>query len=87
LGLKYEFETSKHQQLIGWFNKNFIHTGKIEMKFGQMVRDAYKERQKGDYEVFVEFSKEEVDIMFQDLKIFVSEIEQYILNNQKGLIT
>jgi uncharacterized protein (UPF0332 family) len=27
LALKYEFQTSKHQQLIGWFNKNFIHPG------------------------------------------------------------
>jgi len=24
LSLKYEFSTSKHQQLIGWFNKTFI---------------------------------------------------------------
>jgi len=24
LALKYEFATSKHGQLIGWFNKNFI---------------------------------------------------------------
>lgn len=23
LGLRYEFETSKHVQLIGWFNKNY----------------------------------------------------------------
>ena len=28
LGLAYEFETSKHAQLIGWFNKNFIHAKK-----------------------------------------------------------
>ena len=25
LGLKYELETSKHAQLIGWFNKTFIN--------------------------------------------------------------
>ena len=24
LALKHKFKTSKHQQLIGWFNKNFI---------------------------------------------------------------
>ncbi len=27
LGLKYEYDTSKHAQLIGWFNKTFIHPG------------------------------------------------------------
>jgi len=29
LALAYKFESSKHTQLIGWFNKNFIHEGKI----------------------------------------------------------
>lgn len=32
LALKNKSETSKHEQLIGWFNKNFIHTGKVDMK-------------------------------------------------------
>ena len=30
LGLANQFETSKHVQLIGWFNKNFIHQGLID---------------------------------------------------------
>ena len=29
LGLKYQFETSKHAQLVGWFNKNFVHENLI----------------------------------------------------------
>jgi uncharacterized protein (UPF0332 family) len=29
LGLKYDFETSKHLQLLGWFNKEFIKSKKI----------------------------------------------------------
>jgi len=37
LGLAYEFETSKHQQLIGWFNKNFIYEGLIETKYGKSL--------------------------------------------------
>ena len=27
LSLIYDFSTSKHKQLLGWFNKNFIYTG------------------------------------------------------------
>jgi uncharacterized protein (UPF0332 family) len=83
LGLKYEFETSKHQQLIGWFNKNFIHTQKVEFKYGQIVRDAFKERQKGDYEVYVEFTKIQVDEMFENLKDFIKEIEKILLSDIK----
>jgi len=81
LGLKHEFETSKHQQLIGWFNKNFIHTKKIDEKYGQMIRDAFRERQKGDYEVYIQFSKEEVEQLFEDMKVFVTEIENHVLND------
>jgi uncharacterized protein (UPF0332 family) len=27
VAVKFDFETSKHQQLIGWFNKNIVNTG------------------------------------------------------------
>ena len=45
-----------------------------------MLRDAFKDRQKGDYEVYVQFTKEEVDEMFADLKLFVIEIENHLMN-------
>ena len=80
LGLKYEFETSKHQQLIGWFNKEFINVGKIDIKFGKMIRNAFKDRQKSDYETNVEFLPEQVDSMLSDMKFFISEIESFVKN-------
>lgn len=78
LGLKYQFETSKHQQLIGWLNKHFVHTGKINIKFGQMIKDAFKERQKSDYEISVFYTKEQVLEMFSDMKTFILEVEKII---------
>lgn len=41
LALKYSFETSKHGQLIGWFNKEFITTKKIDSRFGKILRNAF----------------------------------------------
>lgn len=35
LALSEKFETSKHHQLIGWFNREFIKTGKIDKKYGE----------------------------------------------------
>lgn len=78
LGLKYQFETSKHQQLLGWFNKNFIHTNKIEVRFGKILRNAYKNRRKGDYETFVEFNIEDVKLMFNEMKEFIEEMDRFI---------
>jgi uncharacterized protein (UPF0332 family) len=37
LGLANEFEASKHQQLLGWFNRNFINEGLIDAKFGKII--------------------------------------------------
>jgi len=55
--LKYNFETSKHPQLIGWFNKTFIKEGIIDIKYNKILRDAYKNRISSDYDAFVEFTK------------------------------
>lgn len=78
LALKYKFKTSKHQGLIGWFNKNFLKDEKIDRKYGTIVRDAFNNRSDGDYGAFVTFVKEDVLKSFEDMKDFVSTIEVYI---------
>ena len=81
LGLKYEFETSKHAQLIGWFNKNFIHAGLIDTDYGKIINKAFNRRTKGDYDSYIEFDLETVKEMYEEMKDFNSTIEQFI--NQK----
>jgi uncharacterized protein (UPF0332 family) len=78
LALKYNFETSKHQQLVGWFNKEFINTGLIPKNFGRILRDAYENRTSGDYDSFVEFDQKEVLQLFADMKLFIEHIEFFL---------
>jgi len=78
LGLAYQFETSKHQQLLGWFNKNFIHEGLIDAKFGKIINKASNRRTQGDYESYVEFDKEIILEMFGEMKEFIIEIERFL---------
>lgn len=78
LGLAYQFETSKHQQLLGWFNKNFIHEGLINQKFGKIINKASNRRTQGDYESYVEFDKEVILEMFNEMKEFIDEIERFL---------
>lgn len=82
LALKNKFETSKHGQLIGWFNKNFIKNKKIDAHFGRMLKDAFDFRQKGDYATFTKFASEEVIEMHEDMKQFINEIERHILEEK-----
>jgi uncharacterized protein (UPF0332 family) len=72
---KHQFETSKHSQLIGWFNKEFIATGLIEKKYGKILRNAYQNRTKGDYDAFVSFQKEEVLTMLDEMIDFINMIK------------
>ncbi len=78
LGLKYEYNTSKHSQLIGWFNKDFIHKGIIDKKYGKMINTAFIRRTKGDYETHIKFDKKTVQLMFEDMADFINTLENFI---------
>lgn len=78
LALKYKFKSSKHQGLIGWFNKNFIKENKIERRYGEILRKAFKNRTDGDYGDFIKFDRSEVEKMFEEMREFISVIEDYI---------
>ncbi len=82
LALKYNFQSSKHLQLIGWFNKNFIKPELIETIYGRILRDSFKNRSDGDYAPFIEFNKEDVVDMLDDMKKFILKINSFIEKNQ-----
>ena len=78
LALKHHFETSKHQQLLGWFNKNFIHTQKIELDYAKIIQKTFERRMRSDYEAFVHFDKETVEQMYADMRLFLDRIRKEI---------
>ncbi len=48
LALQHGFTTSKHKQLLGWFNKNFVKDGIVDRSLGELLRDAFDSRAAGD---------------------------------------
>ncbi len=76
LALKYNFATSKHGQLIGWFNKNFVKNKKVDKKVGQSIHNAFNSRSMGDYDDWIQFSQEEVCVLFREMKYCIREIEK-----------
>lgn len=78
LALKHKFETSKHGQLIGWFNQEFVAKGKTDSGYGKMLRNAFQSRTKGDYDAFVEFSSTEIETMLVEMEKFISEVQRLI---------
>ncbi|MHC4874658.1 MAG: HEPN domain-containing protein [Planctomycetota bacterium] len=78
LALKYSYETSKHSQLIGWFNKEFISKGIVDKRFGKIVKNAFQNRTKGDYDAYVSFSVPEVKVLLDEMNLFIKEISGII---------
>ncbi len=79
LAIKHQFETSKHQQLIGWFNKDCVKTGLFDSDIAAIVHKAFIKRSKSDYAVYAEFSEEETNALFAEMQLFFVEIEKLIL--------
>jgi uncharacterized protein (UPF0332 family) len=84
LSILENFSTSKHVTLKGWFNKEFVFTGKIDARFYKIYNRAFDKRQEGDYDDFVVFEKEEVIEDLKDMKEFLNEIESFIA--RKGTV-
>jgi uncharacterized protein (UPF0332 family) len=78
LAIQFNYKTSKHAQLIGWFNKNFITTEKIDRKYGKIVRDCYEFRLSADYDSYVTFAVEDIELLLQEMKSFLKRVELYI---------
>jgi uncharacterized protein (UPF0332 family) len=68
-------KTSKHSGVIGIFNKEFIHTGKLDARFARMLYDMFDERMELDYRDFAEVSEEDAHNAVSVAQEFVSTIK------------
>ncbi|MGN1152793.1 MAG: HEPN domain-containing protein [Candidatus Gastranaerophilaceae bacterium] len=80
LAYKYGFITSKHGQLLSWFNKKFIHEDKIfDKELFKIYKYNFDNRQKSDYDFIYQPVKEDVELSYQDGIYFIDIIKQYLL--------
>ena len=78
LAIKHQFSTSKHSQMIGWFNKNYVRNFIVTREIGKIVHDAFDKRMKGDYDILVEFDFEDVSVDLKNMKKTISVIKTLI---------
>lgn len=72
------YKTSKHSGVIGIFNKEFVHTGKIEARFAKMLYDLFDERMELDYRDFAEVSEEDSQNAVSSAREFVAAIKLFM---------
>jgi uncharacterized protein len=78
LAISNDFSTSKHSQLLGWFNKNIVKKGKVPKEFGKIYLNAYELRQEGDYEDLIEFDKKVLAEKLKEIEKFVNVVKEII---------
>lgn len=78
LAIKHEFKTSKHAQLLSWFNKTFVKTEIIEKRLGKFYLDAFEMRQESDYEDFVVIDKTSIDEKLKLASEFIDKISKLL---------
>jgi uncharacterized protein (UPF0332 family) len=78
LGLKNGYETSKHQQLLGWFNKEFVNTKKVSKELGKIVKKAFDRRMNADYELLPMPQADEMQSLLAEMQLFITSLKDYI---------
>ncbi len=69
-------KTSKHSGVIGIFNKEFVHTGKLDARFARMLYDLFDERMELDCRDFAEVSEEGSRSAVESAREFVFAIKE-----------
>jgi uncharacterized protein (UPF0332 family) len=68
---------------MGWFNQALVKTEKIDVSFGKTYSRAFEKRRKADYDDYVTFNPEEVNLDLENAKKFVKRIKKYIAEEQE----
>lgn len=68
----------KHKDTIGYFNKNYVHTGIFPEDIGRSISKAEKVRHASDFDEFYIASKEEAERQIQAAKNISDLVEEYI---------
>jgi uncharacterized protein (UPF0332 family) len=54
--------------------------GKANPKYGKILRNAFQNRTKGDYDAYISFSMTEVNKMLEEMDDFIKEIIRLMKN-------
>jgi uncharacterized protein (UPF0332 family) len=81
LAYKDNFISSKHKQLMGWFNKKYIYDEKVFAPgLIDIYKTAYKDRQESDYELvdIKNINIDDIQTALANAKYFIDTIFSYI---------
>ena len=75
-----DFITSKHSQLLGWFNKEYVKTGLFSKEIAKIYVEAFEFRQKSDYTFSFKPSIVKLNSSLKDVQDFKTEIQKILFS-------
>ena len=76
--LKNDIKASTHNGVRTEFFKHYIKTGILDKKISILYSDLMNKRQESDYDDFLEFDKDDVIPLIEEVKAFLNQIEKLI---------
>lgn len=69
---------SKHSGVIAYFQKEYIKTGKFEVKYSRYLQTAFQIRNNCDYDDFFVASKQDAEEQYSRAVEFYEEVYKYL---------
>lgn len=82
LSIAKNFSSSKHSGVRAFFHREFIKTGRLDMRLGSLFDRLFDTRQKADYVDLVYFDAAEVGPWLAEAQEFVESVN-VLLTNEK----
>lgn len=76
--IKNGIEVKSHMGVRQAFGLHFVKTGKVSLEYGRIFSRIYDKRQSSDYDDFIEFTKEEVEKLYPQIKSFIQIINDLV---------
>lgn len=76
--IKNGIQVKTHMGVRQAFGLHFVKTGMITLELGRVFSRIYDKRQSSDYDDFIEFTKEEVEKLYPQIKAFVMAVEKLV---------
>jgi len=73
-----DIRSSKHAGVIGMFDKEFVHTGKVAVEYSRILHRLFDARQESDYKEFVQYTEEEARKFSIMAEAFIIEVERIV---------
>lgn len=74
-----------HSALKDMFGLHLILSEKIDKKYGRWLNRLKDERENGDYDIFTDFDKEDIDSAIEKAEEFLNEMKRF-LSEKFGLL-